>query len=177
MRRLFILLVTVGLPYMGISQSFFDKFEDSDRIGSITISKGMLEIVSDMMAGHSDEETKDFVELAKNIDGIKVFMSDDDGASADMKATLNQYVKKSSLDELMKIKDGDTHLRFYVKAGKDDDHVREFLMFVTGLDEGHKKHDVETVLLTMTGDIDLTKVGALTKKMNLPKHLDKAHKE
>jgi hypothetical protein len=33
------------------------------------------------------------------------------------------------------------------------------------------------VLLSLTGDIDLTKIGALTKKMNLPEELNKAEKK
>jgi hypothetical protein len=35
---------------------------------------------------------------------------------------------------------------------------------------------IETVLLTLTGDIDLTKIGSLTKKMNLPEELNQADK-
>jgi len=37
--------------------------------------------------------------------------------------------------------------------------------------------NIETVLLTLTGDIDLTKIGSLTKKMNLPEELNKAEKK
>ncbi|WP_435622704.1 DUF4252 domain-containing protein [Flagellimonas sp.] len=177
MKKFVIALVALSLPLFGISQSVFDKFEDSDRIGSVTISKGMLEIVAGMMDDHGDKDTQDFVDLAKNLDGIKIFMSEDDGASADMQATMKQYVKKSKLDELMKIKDGDTNLKFYIKNGKDEDHVSELLMFVTGIeDDKGRKANIETVLLSMTGDIDLTKVGSLTEKMRLPKHLKKAER-
>ncbi|MEM9363778.1 MAG: DUF4252 domain-containing protein [Bacteroidota bacterium] len=175
MKKFAIALLAIGLPFFGFSQSAFDKFEDSENIGSVTISKGMLKIAAEMMDNHGDKDTQDFVDLAKNLDGIKIFMSEDDVASADMQSTMKQYVKKSRLDELMKIKDGDTNLKFYIKNGKDDDHVSELLMFVTGIEnEKGRKANIETVLLSMTGDIDLTKVGSLTEKMNLPKHLKKA---
>ncbi|MEM8846130.1 MAG: DUF4252 domain-containing protein [Bacteroidota bacterium] len=173
MRKFAIALIVFALPFFGISQSVFERFEDSDRIGTVSISKGMLTLIAEMMEEHGDKESQDFVDIAKNVDGIKVYMSDDEGASADMQATMKTYIKKSRLEELMKIKDGDTNLRFYIKSGKDDNHVEELLMFATGLEEDHRKHDVETVLVTMTGDIDLTKVGSLTEKMNLPKHLKK----
>ncbi|WP_106145707.1 DUF4252 domain-containing protein [Flagellimonas meridianipacifica] len=176
MKKCVVGLVVLTLPFFGISQSVFDRFDDSERIGTVSISKGMLTLIAEMMQEHGDEESQDFVDIAKNVNGIKVYMSDDEGASADMQATMKQYVKKSRLEELMKIKDGDTNLRFYIKNGKDENHVEELLMFATGLDEKDKKHDVETVLLTMSGDIDLTKVGSLTEKMNLPKHLNKAKK-
>ncbi len=175
MKKFIIALFAIGFPLLGISQSAFDKFEDSDRIGTVTISKGMLRLAAEMMDDHGDKDTQEFIELAKNLDGIKIFMSEDDGASADMQATMKNYVKKSRLEELMKVKDGDTNLKFYIKNGKDEDHVTELLMFVTGLeDEKGRKSKVETVLLSMTGDIDLTQVGSLTEKMRLPKGLKKA---
>ncbi|MGB5318521.1 MAG: DUF4252 domain-containing protein, partial [Eudoraea sp.] len=58
--------------------------------------------------------------------------------------------------------------------------VSELLMFVTGVNRDDIEIDdrnIETVLLTLTGDIDLTKIGSLTKKMNLPEELNKAEKK
>ncbi|MFM1879140.1 MAG: hypothetical protein RLZZ241_2006, partial [Bacteroidota bacterium] len=63
--------------------------------------------------------------------------------------------------------------------GKDSDHVSELLMFVTGINGSEiasGNRQIETVLLTITGDIDLTKIGALTRKMNLPQELNQAQK-
>ena len=173
-------MVLVCAPFLGTSQSIFDKFEDSEGIGSVTINKGMLHIAAIMMEHDDDQESKDFIQMAKSIDNIKIFLSEDEGAAADMAATMAQYVQSSRLDELMKVKDGDTHVKFYVRQGKDDDHVEELLMFVTGIDDAkshHSSHNIETVLLTMTGDIDLTKVGTLTNKMKLHKGLEKLDKE
>ncbi|MBO0322444.1 DUF4252 domain-containing protein [Muricauda sp. CAU 1633] len=172
MKRLVILMLLTCAPFLGTSQSIFDKFEDSDRIGSVTINRGMLDILATMMEHDDDPETKEFIQMAKNINNIKIFLSEDKGAAADMAATMSQYVLSSRLEELMKVKDGDTQVKFYIKQGKDEDHVEELLMFVTGVDEV-KDHHFETVLLTMTGNIDLTKVGTLTNKMKLHKGLNK----
>ncbi|MGW9686617.1 DUF4252 domain-containing protein [Flagellimonas sp. 2504JD1-5] len=179
MKKVIIIILMAVLPYMGVSQSIFDKFEDSDRIGTVTISNGMLKMVSKMMEHDKDEETKEFVELARSIKNIKIFMSEDEGASADMTATMKQYVRSTRLEELMKVKDGDTNVGFYIKQGKNEDRVEELLMFVTGIDDKHGggHHNFETVLLTMTGDIDLAKVGSLTRKMKLHKGLEKLDKE
>ncbi len=53
-------------------------------------------------------------------------------------------------------------------------------MFVTGIKDMNVEIDdrqIETVLLTLTGDIDLTKIGSLTRKMNLPEELEQAEKK
>ena len=181
MKKIVVLIALACVPFLGTSQSIFDKFEDSDRIGSITINKGMLDIVSKMMENDSDPESQEFIEIANRINNIKIFLSEDEGAAADMEVTMKQYVKSAKLEELMKVRDGDTNLGFYVRYGKDEDHVKELLMFVTGIDEKKKNHhsdfEFETVLLTMTGDIDLAQVGTLTKKMKLHKGLHKLDKE
>ncbi|NAY90630.1 DUF4252 domain-containing protein [Muricauda sp. JGD-17] len=180
MKRAFIIGLLALAPYFGTAQSIFDKFEDSDRIGTVTINKGMLDIVSKMMENDEDPETQEFMQIAQNIDNIKIFLSEDESASADMSDAMNQYVKSSKLEELMKVKDGDTNLKFYIRQGKNEDHITELLMFVTGIDEGkhhHSDRHFETVLLTMTGDIDLTKVGTLTNKMKLHKGLENVAKK
>lgn len=176
MRKIGLIIMAMALPLLGMSQSIFDKYEDSEKIGTVTINKGMLKLAATVMEHDEDEDTQQFVEIAKSINNIKVFMSEDADASADMNATMKKYVKSSKLEELMKVRDGDTHVNFYIRNGKDDTHVAELLMFVTGIDEKHHSkngRNFETVLLTMTGDIDLTKVGSLTRKMKLHKGLNK----
>ena len=50
-------------------------------------------------------------------------------------------------------------------------------MFVSGmnnLDVDVNGRRFETVLVSLTGDIDLNKIGSITNKMDLPKDLNKA---
>ena len=180
MKKLVTFALVLFVSLSGFSQSLFDKYEDSEDVGSVIINKGMIDIVSKISENQDDEESQAFAELANSIKNIKVFVSDNDKVTSDMASTVKKYVKSSKLVELMKVKDGDTNVKFFVRNGKDDSHAEELLMFVTGIDEekmGKDGKHFETVLLTMTGDIDLTKVGTLTKKMNLPKELNKAGKK
>lgn len=91
-----------------------------------------------------------------------------------MKSTVDKYLKSSAMEELMRVKDKDANVKFYIRQGKDADHVKELLMFVDGINGTAKMpgdRKVETVLLSLTGDIDLNKISTLTKKMNLPSEL------
>ena len=171
------ILALVLLPLTSKAQSAFDKLEDSEKIGTVTISKGMMGIVASMSSDDVDEEAREFFDLAKSIDEIKVFISEDNDASKLMKSTAKGYIKKSKMESLMKVKDNGSEVNFYVMEGKDSDHVSEMVMLVTGMEDKSGKADFETVLLTMTGDIDLTKIGSLVNKMNLPKELEKAEKK
>ena len=91
------------------------------------------------------------------------------------------YLKSSRLSELMRFTDENTQIKFYVQEGKDDDHVKELLMFVSGISELEKidinGRQIETVLLSLSGDIDLNKINALITKMNLPQELNKVNQK
>ena len=109
-----------------------------------------------------------------------MFITEDKSIATEMSATVKRYLKSSSLEELMRVKDKDVNVKFYIKEGKKKDHVSELLMFVSGLDNvemGHNGRKLETVLVSLTGDIDLNKIGSITNKMDLPKELSKAGKK
>ncbi|MBT8180490.1 MAG: DUF4252 domain-containing protein [Eudoraea sp.] len=180
MKKYILIVAMAVLPLSGFSQSIFDKFEDSDEVSSVIVNKNMFNLLVKMDVDVDDPEAQDFMNIAKSLSGLKVFITEDKAVSADMQATVDKYLKSSSLEELMRVKDKDTNVKFYVKNGKDEDHVSELLMFVTGIDNVDVEindRKIETVLLTLTGDIDLTKIGSLTKKMNLPEELNKAEKK
>jgi len=179
MRKLSLVAAIALLPVFGISQSIFDKYEDMDNVGTVVVNKGMIDLVTKIGSMTDDEEARDFAEVAEGINGIKVFITEDKGVSTDMASTVKKYLKSSSMEELMRVKDKDVNVKFYIKSGKDEDHVRELLMFVSGMkdmDVDMHGRKLETVLVSMTGDIDLNKIGEITNKMNLPDDLKKAER-
>jgi len=166
---LFALVVSTGV----FAQKAFKKYEDSDNVGTLTISKSMMGIVAQFSAGEESQEAKDFIDLAKNINEIKVYLPKNAVASADIKKTVKQHLKKSSMEELMRVRDDGAQVDFYVKNTNDDNVVSELLMFANGTP--NKKGELpETILVTMSGKIELDKIGALVNKMKLPKELKKA---
>lgn len=179
-KTLILLFVTALLPLTGFSQSLFDKYEDLDNVTSVVVNKSMFNLLSKIEVEVDDPEAKDFMDIAQSVSSLKVFTTEDKTIGADMKASVNQYLQSASLEELMRIKDKDANVKFYIKSGKDDDHVSELLMFVTGMknvDVDVNGRKFETVLLSLTGDIDLNKINSLTNKMNLPEELNKAGKK
>ena len=78
------------------------------------------------------------------------------------------------MEELMRVKDGGSNVIIYVKEGKSEDFVKELFMFVK---DGGENSDKESVIISLTGDIDLKQISKLTEKMDLPggEHLEKAN--
>ena len=180
MKKFIIIAILSLLPAGIFAQSIFDRFEDLPEVSSVIVNKNMFNLLVKMDVDTDDPEAKEFMDIAKSLSGLKVFITEDEKVSADMKATVDKYLKSADLEELMRVKDKDANVKFYIKSGKDEDHVSELLMFVTGIKNMDVELDdrqIETVLLTLTGDIDLTKIGSLTKKMDLPEELNNAGKK
>ena len=177
MKKVIVLIALIVAPMLSFGQSIFDKFEAMDDVASIVLNQKMFSMLASIDVDLDDAEAEQYLDMVKKITGIKVFSTGDQKISADMNATVTKYLKSSDLEELMRIKDGDQTVKFYVKEGKDENHVRELLMFVNGLKEmtagqditiNGKKREIETVLITITGDIDLRQVSKITNSMNLP---------
>ncbi|WP_273567240.1 DUF4252 domain-containing protein [Maribacter halichondriae] len=182
MKKPLIVILLAILPFTGFGQSLFDKYEDLDNVSAVVVNKSMFNLLSKIDVEVDDPEAKDFMDIAQSLNNLKVFITEDKKISADMKASVDSYLKSAKLEELMRVKDKDANVKFYIREGKDSDHVSELLMFVTGLKDSGVDVDVngrkfETVLLSLTGNIDLNKIGSLTKKMNLPDDLNKAGKK
>lgn len=175
-----IVMLIAMLPLFGFSQSLFDKYEDLDDVTSVVVSQSMFRLLSKIDVEVDDPEAQDFMDIAQSISSLKVFTTENKTIGADMKASVNSYLESASLEELMRVKDKDVNVKFYIKNGKDEDHVSELLMFVNGfknVDVDINGRKFETVVLSLTGDIDLNKINSLTKKMNLPEELNKAGKK
>lgn len=180
MKKIIVTIVMAMMCYTGFSQSMFDKYEDLDNVSAVVVNSSMFRLLSNIDVEVDDPEAQDFMDIAKSLKNLKVFITEDKSISADMMSTMNKYLKSNSLEELMRVKDKEANVKFYIKQGKDEDHVSELLMFVTGMknvDMDVNGRKFETVLLSLTGDIDLNKIGSLTRKMNLPEELNKAGKK
>jgi len=184
MKKVIIILAIVLAPMMSFGQSVFDKYEDMEDVASVIINSKMFEMLATIDMDLDDPEAQEYFNMVKNIDGVKIFTTGNERISSKMQGDVNSYLKKSNLEELMRIKDGEQNVKFYVREGKDANHVKELLMFITGLKDAMKDNDVsingkkrefESVVLSITGDIDLRQVSKITDKMNIKggKHLEK----
>lgn len=175
MRKIVVLLVLAVFPFVTNAQSAFDKFEDSDEVTSFVVNKKMFTLISKFDV--DDPDAAQMKEMVNSLESLKVFTTENPAVAADMKKAVNSYLKSKKMEELMRLKDKDVNIKFYIMEGKDSDHVKELLMYIDGINdikiEGRK---VESVILSLVGDIDLNKISQLTKTMNLPSELNKAQK-
>ena len=180
------LMAIMLLPLAGMAQNnVFEKYSDSPDVTYVNIKPKMFQMIAKIGIETDDPEAKAYMDMVKSITSFKTIVTDNKAISGD----ISKWVKSrsSSLEELMEVKDDGTEVKFYVQEGKDSDHVKELLIFVSGVDKvvggegveiNGEKRKIETVVVSLTGNIDLNEISKLTQKMNIPggEHLDKKKK-
>tara|TARA_B100000900_G_C20590332_1_gene721340 strand:- start:2326 stop:2850 length:525 start_codon:yes stop_codon:yes gene_type:complete len=172
MKKFFTILSLVSTSLV-FTQSLFEKYEDMDNVSSVVVNQKMFGMLAEMKVKTNDPETDAFLDQIKMLNSLTVFTTTDTSVSDAISADVKTYVKASKLEELMRVKDGDQNIKFYVQSGRDEFHVSELLMLVRG-----RLSSDETVLLSLNGDIDLRTLAVLTEQLNVPggKQLEKASK-
>ncbi len=166
-KNVILALMLLMAPLFTFSQSVFDKFEDMDDVSTVVVTKKAFELMVKMSG--TSEDAKEYVDMVKGLNGLRVFATENASIAADMKSKVNSYLKSSKLSELMRVKDKEGNVKIYIREGRDADHVSELFMFVEGISKhmGGEERKPEAVIVTITGDIDLNRISELTSKMNI----------
>lgn len=166
MKKIIISLVLAVLPLVGFSQTFFEKYEDEDGVTSFFATKETFKLLSGMDVDTDDPEAKEFFNMIENLEAVKMISTDRTDLAAKFKGLAEKHISSNSLKELMRVNDDGKKVKFYVKKGRDESHVKELFMLVTGVEMDSKK--ASTIVMSITGDIDLKQISKLTNKMNIP---------
>ena len=165
MKKFAILIALVITPFFANAQGLFDSYENEDDVTSVVVTKNMFKLLSKIDIDSGDEDVQEYLNMVNSLENMKVFITENKSVGLRMKADVEKYVNKSKgLEELMRVKDGDQNIKFYSREGKDENHVSELLMFLNGEMDGKKG----SVVMSITGDIDLKQISKLTKQLNVP---------
>lgn len=163
MRKFIVTIVMALVSNTFFAQSAFDKYDGQDGVTSIIVNKKMFQMMGSVKVDANDKETQQYLSLMKKLDNLKVFTTSSAKIATDMKLSADKYIKTASLEELMRVNDSGKNVKIWVKSGSTDTQVRELLMLI---DDGSKAD--ETVLMSLTGDFNLSEIAILTDKMKIP---------
>lgn len=145
-------------------EKYFQKYEDKESFTSVYVSEYMFSLFADI--DMKNEEDKEVMEILQGLKSLQVLTTEEDGKKYYEEAI--KLINQKEYKMLMKVKDGDTNVRFLIK--KEGNEVKELLLLVGG---------DEFVLLSIMGNINLKKISKLAKHMNIQgmEHLDKVEGE
>ncbi|MCZ4318358.1 DUF4252 domain-containing protein [Aequorivita viscosa] len=179
MKKLAILIALAITPMVSWAQNAFDSFENEKDVTAVVVTKNMFKLLSKMDLNSADPEAQAYLKMVNDLDNIKIFTTDNPSVSQKMDNAVAKYIATSkNLGELMRIKEDGKNIRFYSKEGKNENFVSELLMHMDGVVDGKPT----TVIMSITGNIDLKQISKLTADLKVPgseelKNIDKRKKQ
>lgn len=162
MKKAMIMAVALFMAPMVFGQTasdqLFEKYSGKDGYTSIHITQYMFQLFADL---DTDEEMKEFTEMASSIDRMKILTVDSDSLNPrraqDFFKDATNTLPIKQYQELMVVKDGEQTVQMLIQ--EEGKMVSEFLMLVND--------DHETVVISITGNIDLNQLARMSSKMNI----------
>ena len=165
MKKIALLFAIISIPFAVSAQGNFDSFENEKDVTSVVVTKNMFKLLSKMDLNSQDPEVEDYLQMVDNLETIKIFTTDNPEVAVRMSKKVTSYVASNKeLSELMRVKDDGKNIRFYSKQGATENLVSELLMHLDGDVDGKSM----TVLMSITGAIDLKQIGKLTQELKVP---------
>ncbi|MGB0948680.1 MAG: DUF4252 domain-containing protein [Marinirhabdus sp.] len=165
MKKVILIFALAIFSLPAIAQNPFASFENDDDVSSVVMTKQMFKLLSKMDLEADDPEVTEYLKLINNLKEVKIFTTDKAATAAKMKRSVTSYLKaNSTLSELMRVKDDGKNIVFYSREGKNENYVNELLMFL----DGDIDDKARSVVMSITGNIDLRQISKLTKDLDVP---------
>ena len=160
-----LLMVILLLPLTSMAQDIFAKYDGNIDVTYVDIKPKMFQILAKMDVKIDDPDMQDYLETVNSITSLKALVTGEASISNDIATWVDS--KSKNLEELIEIRDEGTVVKFYIKEGREQDHVEELLIFINGIsnqmndsktDKNGKALNIETVVVSVTGNIDLKQI-------------------
>ena len=167
MKKIIVLIAFIVAPMFTNAQSIFDSLEDMDGVDMVVVTKDAFELLNKFKPSNDNGDANEVMEAFEMINDLKefrMFSTNNLDIASKMESMVNSEIKKQNLTLLMRVKEDDSRVKIYVKATKNKDYVSEVLMFVKGIDKKTKGMS-ESMVLSLTGNIDVNKMSDYTNKI------------
>ncbi len=163
MKTRVVIFLLALFPILTQAQAF-EKYESMKDVDAMIMTSKMFKMLAKVDLSTDDAEAQQYIDLIEKLNEIRIFTSKDQSVRSQMAGDVENYLKKASLDELMRVTEDGKNIKFYSKPGKNDNIISELFMFM----EGRKEGDPISVILSITGDIDLSQLSRLTSDLKVP---------
>ncbi|MFD2519039.1 DUF4252 domain-containing protein [Salinimicrobium flavum] len=163
MKKLTFALLALLMPFLSGAQNF-EKYENMKEVDAVVITSKMFKLLTKIDLNADDPETQAYIDLIENLQEMRVFSTTKDNVRQQMSTDVAAYLKSGKLQELMRVTEDGKTVKFYYKPGKTDDYVSQLFMYM----EGEEKNKPLSVILNITGEINLAQVSKLANDFKIP---------
>jgi len=160
--RIIFLLVGLHFTLGCVAQQNFEQLDRMDQIQAVVVTPKMFDLMAKVKMDDSDQESARYLALISNLDQLKLYTTTDKVAATAMKSVVDQYVSVAKLSKLTAVSDQDKKVSVYTKPGTSAVLIAELLLYLEGT--GNQ----ESMLFSLTGNINLDEVAFLSERLKLP---------
>lgn len=168
---LFIFLILIS--NLTSAQDIFEKYQKNPEASYLSVSPKMFEMLGKLSINTGDANTDGFIEMIQNLKSFKVLSSKSKGIATDMESWVLSQLDQTDLETIMNISEKEVDVQFCAVYGPDNSKVERLVMFVKGAQkyadqEGLDLSNIDYILLSIEGNIDLNQIAILTEIVDVP---------
>lgn len=133
---------------------YFEQYQEDERFSRVSVSSRMFNLFMELEMDDPNEQ--EFIQTISKLTGLKVLIGKEVEEAQNLYNSVVE-LPASDMDELMTVSDNEKEIRFYITES--GGNISELLMV------GYEGQQV--MIMSLTGDIDLKEIAALSKKVNI----------
>ena len=155
------------------AQDVFQKYQKNPDASYLSVSPKMFEMLGKLSINTGDPKMDGFIEMVKSMKHFRVLSTKNLSIAQDMETWLKYQLAQTDLESVMNISEQEVEVQFCVVYGSDDSRVDRLVMYVSGAQkiadqEGLELSNLDFILLSIEGNIDLEQVAVLTEIIDIP---------
>ena len=173
MNKYTLILVLLMSLNLLTAQNIFEQYQKHPAVSYLSVSPKMFEMLGKLSLSTDDPQMNGFIEMVKSMDSFKVLSTKSGAIAQDMEAWITNQIEQTELETVMNLSEKDVDVQFCVVYGSEDSKVDQLVMYVKGAQkiadqEGLDISNINFILLSIEGDIDLNQVATLTEVIDIP---------
>ena len=173
MKKYTLILVLLMSLNLLTAQNIFEQYQKDPAVSYLNVSPKMFEMLGKLSLNTDDPQMNGFIDMVKSMDSFKVLSTKSGVIAQDMEAWIANQIDQTELETVMNLSEKDVNVQFCVVYGSDDSKVDRLVMYVKGAkksddQEGLDISNINFILLSIEGDIDLNQVASLTEVIDIP---------
>ncbi len=171
MKKILYIALFLASAGTAIAQNF-DQVGNLDHVTETRVTSAMFKMIAGLK---KDGDEAELLKTVGNLKDLRVYTTDDKGSAAKIKAFTERFISGNKMELLMSVKEDGQKFTFHMRKGNTDTKIKDLVMFIEDADGTM----ADTVLLVISGDLDLNQIAQITEKMNVPgqKQIENATKK
>ena len=155
------------------AQDIFEEFQKDPEVSYISVSPKMFELLGKLSINTDDPKMNGFIEMVQSMKHFKVLSTKNPSIAEKMDVWLTNQLVETDLETVLNLTEQEVEVQFCVVYGEEESKVDQLVMFVKGVQkfadqEGLDVSNLDFILLSIEGKIDLNQVATLTEIVDIP---------